>query len=254
MYSILAKYQNSVDIVLVIEPDSLPNLATNLGDPHCGNQATQNAYKAGIAYTINKFKDLNLTMYLDAAHGGWLGWSNNLVSFVELLQSMSFDLNSLRGFTTNVANYQALGKMCPFVSSDGIRNDYCLMGQHQDDECCADPCKLESQWNAGNNELNYVQMVSNAFKTKAGYQPHFVIDTGRNGKTSMRQDCSNWCNPRNAGVGIRATSNTAAPDIIDAYYWLKPPGESDGCTQILPDGSQCPRFDSMCASNDSIGS
>jgi len=70
-------------------------------------------------------------MYLDAAHGGWLGWSNNLVAFVDLLQSMSFELTSLRGFTTNVANYQPLGTMCPFTSSDGIRNDYCLNGQHQ---------------------------------------------------------------------------------------------------------------------------
>ena len=169
IYPILQKYQNSVDIVLVVEPDSLPNLATNLGDPNCGNAATQAAYKTGVAYAINKFKSLNVTMYLDAAHGGWLGWSDNLLKYVSLLQSMDFDLNSLRGFTTNVANYQPLGVMCPFQSSDGVRNDYCLNNQHQSDECCADPCKLESQWDAGNNELNYVQMLSNAFKIKAGY-------------------------------------------------------------------------------------
>lgn len=42
--------------------------------------------------------------------------------------------------------------------------------------------------------------------------------------------------------------------MIDAYYWLKTPGESDGCTQTLPDGSQCVRYDSMCGSADSIGS
>ena len=96
--------------------------------------------------------------------------------------------------------------------------------------------------------------MSAAFKTKASFQPHFVIDTGRNGQTSMRQDCANWCNARGAGVGTRPTSNTAAPDIIDAYFWLKPPGESDGCTQTLPDGTQCPRFDYMCGSQDSIGS
>jgi cellulose 1,4-beta-cellobiosidase len=53
-------------------------------------------------------------MYLDAAHGGWLGWSDNLLKYVSLLQSMDFDLSSLRGFTTNVANYQPLGVMCPF--------------------------------------------------------------------------------------------------------------------------------------------
>lgn len=70
----------------------------------------------------------------------------------------------------------------------------------------------------------------------------------------MRQDCANWCNARGAGVGVRPTAKTAAPDIIDAYYWLKPPGESDGCTQTLPDGTQCPRYDSMCGSVDSLGS
>ena len=44
-------------------------------------------------------------MYLDAAHGGWLGWADNMVKYIDLLKSMSFSLTSLRGFTTNVANY-----------------------------------------------------------------------------------------------------------------------------------------------------
>ncbi len=81
----LQKYQNSVDIVLIIEPDSLPNLATNLGTPACGDSATQNAYKKGVAYAINKFKTLNVTMYLDAAHGGWLGWEDSMLKYVQLL-------------------------------------------------------------------------------------------------------------------------------------------------------------------------
>merc|ERR1712028_296645 len=29
---------------------------------------------------------------------------------------------------------------------------------------------------------------------------------------------------------------------------------SDGCTEELPDGSSCPRYDTMCGSADSIGS
>lgn len=53
-------------------------------------------------------------------------------------------------------------------------------------------------------------------------------------------------------------STTATNDTygagIDAYYWLKTPGESDGCTQQLPSGGQCARFDSFCGSTDSIGS
>lgn len=44
------------------------------------------------------------------------------------------------------------------------------------------------------------------------------------------------------------------------YYWVKTPGESDGCSQLLPSledpyvaTSVCPRFDQGCASEDSLG-
>merc|ERR1712232_1017541 len=80
-----------------------------------------------------------------------------------------------------------------------------------------------------------------------------IIDTGRNGVADMRMDCKNWCNPRDVGVGVASTSKTEH-DGIDAFFWLKTPGESDGCTQELPDGKACPRYDSMCGSADSIGS
>ena len=49
------------------------------------------------------------------------------------------------------------------------------------------------------------------------------------------------------------TNATLLP-AVDAYYWLKTPGESDGCTSSLPNGTQCSRFDSFCGSDDSIGS
>jgi cellulose 1,4-beta-cellobiosidase len=37
--ALLAQYSR-VPVVAVVEPDSLPNLATNQGDPRCGNIAT----------------------------------------------------------------------------------------------------------------------------------------------------------------------------------------------------------------------
>jgi len=125
------------------------------------------------------------------------------------------------------------------------------------------------------------------------FDPRVVIDTGRNGVMNNREDCSSWCNIRGAGVGLLPTTLTAAPEIVDAYFWVKSkfpcpscpfmcsirssiqlclfllwsrlwflcsnavPGESDGCTALLPssDGSEsCPRFDDGCASEDSIGS
>merc|ERR1719229_733771 len=89
--------------------------------------------------------------------------------------------------------------------------------------------------------------------TIPGFEPYFVIDTGRNGAPGSRNDCSHWCNPRGSGIGHVPTTDTPDPRI-DALHWLKTPGESDGCTEDLPDGTKCPRFDTMCASSDSLGS
>jgi len=42
-------------------------------------QQGQSAYKAGVSYTLKQMHSLgNVASYLDAAHGGWLGWDNNL--------------------------------------------------------------------------------------------------------------------------------------------------------------------------------
>merc|ERR1711966_173936 len=84
------------------------------------------------------------------------------------------------------------------------------------------------------------------------WQATTIIDTGRNGVADARTDCKNWCNPRGMGAGIASTSETGLGGI-DAFFWLKTPGESDGCSQTLPDGKACPRYDSMCGSADTIG-
>jgi len=239
---------SEVPVVAVIEPDSLPNLATNQGDSRCGNSATTNAYTQGIEYAVNSLSRLeNVKIYLDAAHGGWLGWQNGLQSFVNVVKNLNV-LNKVRGFATNVANYQPLGTQCPSET-------WCQDSNHKNDPCCLDPCKLISQYNFANNEYNYAMILKNAFMSAVpGFEPFMITDTGRNGVSNMRQDCANWCNIRGAGIGRFPTSNTDNSSLLDAYLWLKTPGESDGCTQLLPNGTQCKRFDSSCASDDSIGS
>lgn len=252
---VLRKYEDKVPVAVVVEPDSLPNLATNAHDPRCGGEATRQAYTEGIRYAMEQLttKTPRVAVYLDAAHGGWLGWQNNLQKFLRRLKTMQLPLSKMRGFATNVANYQPLGKLCPHQPDDGTRNGYCLNGRHPFDECCADPCGLASEWNPGNNELNYAQELVIAARSVLAMEAHVIIDTGRNGVTDMRQDSANWCNARGAGAGIASTVHTDAP-FVDAYYWLKTPGESDGCTAVLPSGDACPRFDADCASPDSLGS
>lgn len=52
---------------------------------------------------------------------------------------------------------------------------------------------------------------------------HFIIDTSRNGIGTA----ASWCNPRGQALGIAPTTNTGHP-LVDAYLWVKQPGESDG--------------------------
>jgi len=246
--AVLKAFEGKVPVILVIEPDSLPNLSTNMGDPRCGNTATQTAYKDGIAYAVKTLAAASpsIVMYLDAGHGGWLGWPNNMEDFVSTVKGLGIS-SKLRGFATNVAGYQSIGEMCPEF-------DWCLNNRHPNDLCCADPCRLTSQWNPSQNELNYALHLKKAMGEIDGFDPHMIIDSGRNGVANMRKDCDHWCNIRGAGVGLIPTAQTARPELVDAYFWLKTPGESDGCTQILPDGAQCPRFDADCATEDSLGS
>jgi len=249
--TIFTQYMNTVPIVLIIEPDSLPNLSTNQADPHCGNAATKQAYEQGIPYAINTIasKCTKCTMYIDAAHSGWLGWPNNMQSFTQEIAKLNI-ASKLRGYATNTANYQTIGTMC--TSTD---QNYCLPGGagNGKDACCADPCKEETQYNPCNNEMNYVKFLNISLSGVGINNAHFVTDTGRNGVANMRSDCANWCNIRGAGVGLTPRTNTGNA-LIDAFYWLKTPGESDGCTSQLPNGTACARYDSFCGSADSIGS
>jgi endoglucanase len=54
---------------------------------------------------------------------------------------------------------------------------------------------------------------------------HFIIDTSRNGLGPSPD--GRWCNPPGRALGPRPTTATADA-LVDAYLWIKPPGESDG--------------------------
>lgn len=58
---------------------------------------------------------------------------------------------------------------------------------------------------------------------------HFVVDTSRNGNGPYTQGDpkENWCNPPGRALGEPPTTKTGDP-LVDAYLWVKRPGESDG--------------------------
>ncbi|MGW0461189.1 glycoside hydrolase family 6 protein [Streptomyces tendae] len=58
---------------------------------------------------------------------------------------------------------------------------------------------------------------------------HFVVDTSRNGNGPYTEGAPDerWCNPPGRALGETPTTKTADP-LVDAYLWVKRPGESDG--------------------------
>ncbi|MGW8884390.1 glycoside hydrolase family 6 protein [Streptomyces sp. NPDC055749] len=63
---------------------------------------------------------------------------------------------------------------------------------------------------------------------KVGNKP-FVIDTSRNGNGPYDggDPAQNWCNPPGRALGETPTTKTG-DELVDAYLWIKRPGESDG--------------------------
>lgn len=78
--------------------------------------------------------------------------------------------------------------------------------------------------------------VSNTISTQANMEygrrvsaavggAHFVIDTSRNGAGAAPR--GQWCNPIGRALGLRPTTDTG-DGLVDAFLWIKRPGESDG--------------------------
>ncbi|AWW39402.1 endoglucanase [Streptomyces sp. AS58] len=74
------------------------------------------------------------------------------------------------------------------------------------------------------DSINYGKELS----AKVGGK-HFVVDTSRNGNGPYTEGDpgERWCNPPGRALGESPTTKTADP-LVDAYLWVKRPGESDG--------------------------
>lgn len=150
----ILKANPNTAFALLIEPDSLPNLVTNSDNPLCA--AAESDYKTGVAYALTTLNLPNVVMYMDAGHGGWLGWNDNITPGAEMLAGVYKDAGSpsqLRGISTNVAGWNSWDGAAEFSSGDG-------------------------QYNKAQNEKLYVGLIGPALAT-AGMPNHAIIDTSR---------------------------------------------------------------------------
>ncbi|MEU8297899.1 glycoside hydrolase family 6 protein [Micromonospora sp. NPDC048909] len=253
----------SLRIINIIEIDSLPNLVTNTsgqpgGTTMCDTVKANGAYVNGVGYALAKLGAIgNVYNYIDAAHHGWIGWDSNFGPTADMLKSAAVasgsTVRNVHGFIVNTANYSALRE--PYVKvTDSVNGQTVRQSKWID-------------WNQYVDELSFAQafrqkLVSVGFESGIG----MLIDTSRNGwggtarptgpgattsvdtyvnggRIDRRIHAGNWCNQSGAGLGERPK---AAPETgIDAYVWVKPPGESDGSSTLI-ENDEGKGFDRMC--------
>lgn len=257
-----AKYA-SLRIINVIEIDSLPNLVTNTtnfpgGTPLCDTMKANGGYVNGVGYALAKLGAIgNVYNYVDAGHHGWLGWDSNFGPSAQIIKDAAVasgsTVNNVHGFIVNTANYSAL-KEPYFKITDTVNGQTVRQSKWVD-------------WNYYVDSLSFAQafrqeLISRGFNSTIG----MLIDTSRNGwggtarptgpgattsvdtyvnggRVDRRIHLGNWCNQAGAGLGERPT---VAPEPgIDAYVWVKPPGESDGSSKLIPN-DEGKGFDRMC--------
>ncbi|KAL2269246.1 hypothetical protein VTJ83DRAFT_4092 [Remersonia thermophila] len=185
---------------VVLEPDSLANLVTNLGIPLCARAA--DVYREGIAHAISALQYDHVHLYIDAAHGGWLGWDDNLPlaakEFATVLK-LAGEGKKIRGFATNVSNYNPFNAL--------VRENY-------------------TEWSNSWDESHYASSLA-PFLEAEGLPAHFIVDQGRVHLPGAREEWGEWCNVVPSGFGSKPTTNTNNT-VVDALVWIKPGGESDG--------------------------
>ncbi|MBN9376722.1 MAG: glycoside hydrolase family 6 protein, partial [Cellulomonas sp.] len=239
---------------VILEPDGLgliPNYTSKIdGSSNCtiaGVDPAQRFTQLGYAIDTLK-KGARTSVYLDATH---TGWQNVGESAQRLLLA---GVQRADGFFLDVSNYQFSANLVDY----GTWISDCIALAERDS--AADPTAYDfgnncgnQYWNGGpatswsgaamdNTKVwsnqpysgNAADLAWNTVGIDSRYASalgatvpttHFVIDTSRNGQGPW-VGTLDWCNPPGRGLGVRPTTTTGNA-LVDAYLWVKVPGESD---------------------------
>jgi endoglucanase len=236
-------------VVIILEPDAIADLPSDCGyDPTQVNipEAVADRY-AQLNYAITQLEQQSQTIvYIDAGNSHW-----QAVPIITQ-RLLTAGVQQAQGFFSNVSNFNLSTYESKF---DTWVSDCIAFGMNPADggwrlgnySYCA------SQYYSPLGTVNpddittwvytdewYQQNMGTAVPTT-----HFVIDTSRNGQgpfyatayanSPYNQPASvittlnngSWCNPPARGLGVPPTSS-AGIALLDAYLWVKTPGQSDG--------------------------
>ena len=238
--------------IVILEPDGLGIIPFNIdingvaewcqprdeaGNPQPG--ATPGARYAAINYAVDALAPLeNVSVYLDGTHSAWLGVGDMADRLVK------GGVMRADGFYVNASNY----RLTEHLEKYGEWISKCIAFANNPEEGgwrLGNYAWCASQYFPANpNDFSTWHLSDEWYDANLGTaQPstHFVIDTSRNGQGPWTPpadhpagDPQDWCNPPDRGLGIRPTLDTGN-SLIDAFLWIKIPGESDGgCTRWGP--------------------
>jgi endoglucanase len=235
--------------LIILEPDALADLPSDCGyDPTQVNvpQATADRYTQ-INYAVTTLEAGPETLvYIDAGNSHWQAVP------IMAQRLVTAGVQQAQGFFTNVSNFNLNNYESTY---DTWVSDCIAFGQDQE----------QGGWRLGNYSYCASQYysplgavdpdnIATWIYTDQWYQQnmgaavpttHFVVDTSRNGQgplnasiyanapynqpASAVQTLTNgsWCNPPARGLGTHPTAN-AGISLLDAYLWVKTPGQSDG--------------------------
>lgn len=227
--------------IVILEPDALGNMPSDCHLPASVYPFTDEERTAEINFAVDALtRDRGVDVYLDGTHSAWQA----VGTITQRL--LAAGVQRARGVYLNVSNYQPTPELvdygtwiadCIAVVTDPANP---LFGKPS---ACASqyyPATQSDFSTWGLTTRFYAEHLGSAVPTT-----HFVIDTSRNGAgphdmtefagPPFDQPSSviaalasgGWCNPPDAGLGLRPTTNTGTP-LLDAYLWVKIPGESDG--------------------------
>jgi len=218
-------------VVVILEPDGLASMDC-LSPEHAADRLAQ------FNLAVDRLEQQpHAAVYLDAGNSHWQSVGTIAKRLVDagVARSQGFFLNVSNYNTTDAeTHYGTWVSECIAYGQDTEEGgwrlghyDWCA-SQYYSPNGPVNPDDTSTwhftdEWFAGN--------MGTAVPTT-----HFVVDTSRNGQgvwtpTASYPDPQTWCNPPGRGAGLRPTANTGVP-LVDAYLWVKIPGESDGqCTR-----------------------
>ncbi|MBN2529874.1 MAG: glycoside hydrolase family 6 protein [Deltaproteobacteria bacterium] len=231
------------DAVVILEPDGLgiiPYYQPLYGDMDWCQPAEANSETAAADrfYMMNTAVQIlkalpNTKVYLDGTHSAWLGVGE---AADRLAKAGVWDAD---GFFLNASNYQTQSNLETFGSWVSACLTACDVPEHWHyghfDWCAGQYVDGQADYSEANVaavNATYAELLADVGEEAVA---RFVIDTSRNGvgpwvpelPDGVEGDPQDWCNPPDRGIGLRPTTRTSN-ELIDAYLWIKIPGESDG--------------------------